>query len=496
MCLLFQKPAHISFDDDQLADMYSSNRDGYGVMYAEGGYLYTQKGIGSVQDWIKFFRKHEHRMACFHLRMRTHGDIDLTNTHPYPVWGFEKGQEDKTPVAMMHNGILSTGNSKDPSKSDTWHYIRNWIRPLSEFDQRVLFTPQMGKLLEDHIGSSNKFAIMDALGNCQIVNRSAGIEWNEVWFSNTYAWSSRSEKLYPGIMKSHKTGYTTYGGYGSYTGGSKRWELNDDDRYNDYWDTRTPSKKGGKTAANTADKVTVKSTISHADGSKTTVYSDGSRSTTPAPKSTAGTGTANLPMLPSNVPSNVTQLPNKTSPKGAAGNGNDKRAEREQSRPNVGSGKVEGKTVIDADAIVGNGLSERDEKVIQQTVSSMFKTDVNYVRATLRSVASWISNRLTDRVIEDNVSKFGVDALVDLIGEHQRGYVFGVDLEDGFLNHDKMKGLICKMYGINPDDDLATGHAISEAAKKAAAEAQAELDAEAKAGVEENPEASGHPYVH
>jgi hypothetical protein len=60
MCLLFQKPANVTFSDEQLRDMYLRNQDGYGIMFAENNVLYTDKGIGRVEDWIAFFRKYEH----------------------------------------------------------------------------------------------------------------------------------------------------------------------------------------------------------------------------------------------------------------------------------------------------------------------------------------------------------------------------------------------------------------------------------------------------
>lgn len=198
MCLLFQKPADVTFNDAQLTDMYRSNPDGFGIMYSEGNQLAIDKGIGSVANWITFFRKYEKQAACFHLRMRTHGDIDLENCHPYPVYGFDDA-EYTVPLALMHNGILSHGNAADKSKSDTWHYIRHTLHVLLAKDPDLIFSDVLGSMISRDIGHNNKFAIMDHTGRTQIINRGSGVTWGGVWFSNTYAWSSRDNTLYPGI---------------------------------------------------------------------------------------------------------------------------------------------------------------------------------------------------------------------------------------------------------------------------------------------------------
>lgn len=257
MCLLFFKPANVRFSDEQLADFWKRNQDGFGVMYAKDGKLVVAKALGGVQDWIKFHREHEMYDSCWHTRMRTHGDIDLENTHPYTVFG-EEG-EVPTPVAMMHNGVLRMGNSADPSKSDTWHYIRNYIRPLTSKDPSVIFSKEFGEIIGKHIGDSNKFALMDHTGRVQLVNKDAGIEWGGCWFSNTYAWDSRNEKLYPGISKSHKWGGYNgyYAGPGSRTySGSRAWD-DYDDYYGGRWDSS--HKSSGST---TSTKSTTSTTSS------------------------------------------------------------------------------------------------------------------------------------------------------------------------------------------------------------------------------------------
>lgn len=220
MCLLAHKPASVRFSHDDIADIYAKNEDGFGVMYAENRTLHTEKIVGSLDDVWKLYKEHEHRDLLMHFRMRTHGNIDYANCHPYWVFGPEfEGEETIMPIALMHNGVLSTGNAKDASKSDTWHYIRDYIRPCLKDNYELLLEPAFQDLVSKHIGASNKFALLTAEGHCVIINRSSGVDWKRddgtVWMSNTYAWSS------------HKAGYgkkssTVY--YGSW-GDDDSWPL-------------------------------------------------------------------------------------------------------------------------------------------------------------------------------------------------------------------------------------------------------------------------------
>lgn len=183
MCLLVHQPSSTSFSNDFLADVYSSNRDGIGVMYALGGRLEVVKSLpANADEFIAFYRQHiEGRESVWHARMQTHGDIDLENCHPYQVTGR---------IALAHNGILSTGNAWDKSRSDTWHFIRHVVRPALALDESMLLDPSWQSFLGDLIGTANKFGLMTADGQAVIINRKSGVEFKGAWLSNTYAWSA------------------------------------------------------------------------------------------------------------------------------------------------------------------------------------------------------------------------------------------------------------------------------------------------------------------
>lgn len=218
MCLLLTQPAGHSFSEDWLADFYASNSDGIGVMYAQNGELIVEKLVPKTFKQLrKFYQRHIAGKACaVHFRMRTHGDIDLDNCHPYQVFG----EEDGYPLWLMHNGVLSTGNAKDTTKSDTWHYINDIIRPALAGRPQEFMSEWFQQLIEDHIGTSNKFVMVDALGNMQTFNKDSGVMWGDVWMSNTYAWDAAKA----GVTKP----YNYYGGKTYYGSGYGGW---DDDYY-------------------------------------------------------------------------------------------------------------------------------------------------------------------------------------------------------------------------------------------------------------------------
>ena len=120
MCLLItQSNKSPALSDAWLEDFYSYNADGVGVMYSLDNQLIVEKILPkNAEDFVHFYRNNIQGKNCaFHLRMRTHGDIDLTNCHPYEVLNRSEHGID---LWLMHNGILSTGNKADDKKSDTW----------------------------------------------------------------------------------------------------------------------------------------------------------------------------------------------------------------------------------------------------------------------------------------------------------------------------------------------------------------------------------------
>lgn len=213
MCLLITKPADSNFDEPFLHGVYQLNSDGIGVMYAEDGKVVVRKFLPkNAIEALAFYRENIQGRACaVHYRMRTHGATDLANCHPYQVISAEEGYE----LWLMHNGVLHTGNAKDVLMSDTWHYIQDYLRPILLNNPTFFLTEAFKDLIGDHIGTGNKFTLVDALGNVVTVNEEQGVKFEGAWLSNTYAWETQGRKFtYCAPFK----GGTSFSRYGSALG--------------------------------------------------------------------------------------------------------------------------------------------------------------------------------------------------------------------------------------------------------------------------------------
>lgn len=215
MCLIINKPANVKFTRDELRNFWMRNSDGAGIMWYDGDGVNVEKITApTFQQWVDFYNAHAANRACvIHLRMRTHGDINEENTHPYYVG---RG------YFLMHNGVLSTGNAADTTKSDTWHFIRDSLRPAMRKAPRCLENPTFTKKLGSIIGGSNRLAILGPSGKVVLVNKHSGIMHKGAWFSNTYAWDApvRGHTFYKGHLPTPKR-------YHDYTY-STAWNSTDD----------------------------------------------------------------------------------------------------------------------------------------------------------------------------------------------------------------------------------------------------------------------------
>jgi len=209
MCLLLTQTPDVDLPDDLLRGVYTRNSDGVGVMWAEDDKLHYVKAIFSkAEDAIAFYREHTKGRTCAaHFRLTTHGETRPDNTHPYPVFGFD--EEHEHPMLLMHNGVLHTGNAKDKARSDTYWYIEDYLRPLIQANPELVFSPVFQKVIESHIGTGNRFVIMDHKGQIATFNKHTGTEYAGAWFSNQYAWDAHKYLPKPDYPSYHKSSWTT-----------------------------------------------------------------------------------------------------------------------------------------------------------------------------------------------------------------------------------------------------------------------------------------------
>jgi len=214
MCILIKHNANTVFTDELLLDFYSHNSDGFGAVYAEDGKLVVIKTLGKPDEIKAIYQETLKGRECIiHYRMKTHGDIDMDNCHPYKV---------TDDLWMAHNGILSMGNPIDPKRSDTWHFIEYILKPAMLHNPNIILDPDYQRYIEKMFGATNKFAFLHSSGEVVVLNYDAGVEHQGAWLSNTYAWSAHKHghgrrAAYAGYNSrydyygdSYGTGYTLY----------------------------------------------------------------------------------------------------------------------------------------------------------------------------------------------------------------------------------------------------------------------------------------------
>jgi len=183
MCLILQQRAGFTLSRDRLSGIIARNGDGFGAMWSDGQRLHHLRMVGSAAEMAEAYRPLAGRPALLHWRLATHGRVDASMAHPFPL-------SDR--VALMHNGMIDCG-TPHAGHSDTWHIAELLLRPIAEADPDRLFRDDFAAMLGGLIGNTNKLAILHADGRSVIVNRTSGVDWQGCWWSNTYAWDAPAE---------------------------------------------------------------------------------------------------------------------------------------------------------------------------------------------------------------------------------------------------------------------------------------------------------------
>jgi hypothetical protein len=215
------KIAEFASNVDALLSVFKYNSDGLGAMYRNRKGLRIVKALPkSFADAQKFFATlpDDDRNVVVHARLATHGTVNTDNCHPYDV---VKGK-----LAMVHNGVLASGNAADKTKSDTWHFVQDFLAEPCSHATEIVHTQGFINMVGEFI-ENNRFVFMTEDGRVSIVNKDQGIEYGGLWFANTYAWDPST--FIPTYQRSVVHGYGKYSNWGS------EWDKND---WEDYYRAR------------------------------------------------------------------------------------------------------------------------------------------------------------------------------------------------------------------------------------------------------------------
>ena len=115
MCVILHRVNSSVVDKQDIIDAYEYNPDGCGLMYKINNKVVTQKGLWSLDYLLDKLHCLGNINYCLHLRIRTKGDIDYNNCHPFSLG---KGN------FMMHNGTFKV-DIYNENMSDTWHVAQH-----------------------------------------------------------------------------------------------------------------------------------------------------------------------------------------------------------------------------------------------------------------------------------------------------------------------------------------------------------------------------------
>lgn len=220
MCIAILKTKNGTITDEELRNSFENNSDGAGIAYTHNNELRIVKGIFDVETFIQTVRQAE-KLAdnnmLIHCRIGTSGLNDKENTHPFVI---------NNNICLIHNGILSITVPKGSKINDTQIFINKYMKGIK--NNTIMKNQTFHNILEELIGKSNKFVILNNKGEFKIINEEAGSWENGCWFSNNGHKTTRVR-----YVSTYK-GLDAY--YNSYTnkGGCYLYDLDEDDYEVDY----------------------------------------------------------------------------------------------------------------------------------------------------------------------------------------------------------------------------------------------------------------------
>jgi len=195
MCIAIANLQNKPMTKQQVENCWTNNKDGAGILYVEDGIMKVYKNITSLKKFTKKYFKVIRNSNCLvHFRISTAGGINIKNCHPFQI---------NDSLGYIHNGMISGWGSKVQGQSDTYSYNEFVLKQLPS---NFLDYPAIVKLIQEDIGTYNKFVFMDEEGKFTIINESKG-EYDEAgnWYSNDsykrendYYWAGNEKIWKPG----------------------------------------------------------------------------------------------------------------------------------------------------------------------------------------------------------------------------------------------------------------------------------------------------------
>lgn len=212
MCIIVhRKPGH-TIPLDLLKECQRENHDGWGIMTCVDGRVQTINGL-DLESFLKAYALYSDDVElAIHFRWKTHGAIDLKNTHPYKIFSLD--DNDPKDLWVMHNGIISISQQGNYDMSDTWHWIQRVCRPLLSRVPDLMEDERLKSILENTVDSS-RLLFLDSDGKYTYIHEGNWVNKYGCSFSVNPPSTSRTT-YYGG--SNYSGNYNEYGKYhGVYT---------------------------------------------------------------------------------------------------------------------------------------------------------------------------------------------------------------------------------------------------------------------------------------
>jgi len=241
MCLLILMPDGKTSTLESLEIAAKNNPDGFGYAISTGTKILTGQSMDFDALVTEFLdvRALNQGPALFHLRIATHGAVDLTNCHPFYLGGDNQ-------TVMAHNGMMTLPMEKSDTRSDSHVFAKHYmpaIGGITALDDEGYFVKLEKKF------SGNKIAFLSVNDEAKyawyILNAEEG-DWEKdgIWYSNNSHEKSRYTYAYSDWKPKNFTEYSGMpGGWddGDYaaksaplTPADSRFDAYDDEATDDY----------------------------------------------------------------------------------------------------------------------------------------------------------------------------------------------------------------------------------------------------------------------
>lgn len=184
MCLIITRKYNGQVDWQSADRSARHNPDGYGVGYAENGkaVMFRNLAWAPVRAKAKELEARNEQFVL-HMRMATHGAVNLSNCHPLPL--------PEHNLVMAHNGIiwkLNIPQGVSDSRVLADHLNDNFQKGFHVTEKGI---NTMTELCE---GFPSKLSFIDGMGDVFFINEDCGAWQDNVWYSVPSAISTFNRK--------------------------------------------------------------------------------------------------------------------------------------------------------------------------------------------------------------------------------------------------------------------------------------------------------------